>query len=384
MNYELPKTKTMRWLTNADAPYNSHIRNELLSGPFSSKGVLWVGWFNSLVMCTVAVTLHPNRFFIAWFIIDSMTWASRLALLYWINNKGHPKPNWVTDLSLLLGLIWAAELGMGTAGCLISGDVILQILGCTSMVSVNAAIAMRNQGIPRYAFAQILLTDVPMKLATLLQPEPLLRIFLLQAPLYLTGMWLLLNKLNDNVVRALLAEAKNEIRATHDPLTGLYNRIGILELIENTLTHSAHTNKPFAILYIDLDGFKSINDNHGHAEGDKALTEFGTTLKSIIRINEDYAGRMGGDEFILVMNNVGLAPATLAAQRLIDTLQQASDRCALPYALHASIGIALFEGADNSPQACAQTLIAQADGALYEAKRAGKNCFRIAKRRLAA
>lgn len=252
------------------------------------------------------------------------------------------------------------------------------------MIGVNTAIAMRNQGVPRYAFAQILLTDVPMKLATLLQPEPLLRIFLLQAPLYLTGMWLLLNKLNDNVVRALLAEAKNAIRATHDPLTSLYNRIGILELIENTLTHSAHTHKHFAILYIDLDGFKNINDNHGHAEGDKALTEFGATLKSIIRINEDAAGRMGGDEFILVMNNAGSASATLAAQRIIDTLQQASDRCALPYVLQASIGIALFEGADSSPHTSTQTLIAQADGAMYEAKRAGKNCFRIAKKRLAA
>jgi len=251
------------------------------------------------------------------------------------------------------------------------------------MVSVNAAIAMRNQGVPRYAFTQILLTDVPMKLATLFQPEPLLRIFLLQAPLYLTGMWLLLNKLNDNVVRALLAEAKNEIRATHDPLTGLYNRVGILELIENTLARSRHADKHFAVLYIDLDGFKGINDNHGHAEGDKALAEFGATLKSIVRLNQDCAGRLGGDEFILLMNNSGMTSATLAAQRIIDTLRQASERCALPYALQASIGIALFEGANGASHTCAQTLIAHADGALYEAKRAGKNCFRIAQTQFA-
>jgi diguanylate cyclase (GGDEF)-like protein len=383
MEYQLPVTKTMRWLTNADAPYDTRIRRELISGPFSSRGVLWVGWFNSLVMCTVAVTLQPSQFFIAWLIIDSMIWVSRLALLYWITKHGSQKHPCAIDLSLLLGLVWAAELGVGTAGCLISGDTILQVLGCTSMVSVNAAIAMRNQGVPRYAFTQILLTDVPMKLATLFQPEPLLRIFLLQAPLYLTGMWLLLNKLNDNVVRALLAEAKNEIRATHDPLTGLYNRVGILELIENTLTRTRHADKNFALLYIDLDGFKSINDNHGHAEGDKALAEFGATLKSIVRLNQDSAGRLGGDEFILLMNNSGVTSATLAAQRIIETLQQASDRCARPYALQASIGIALFEGANGASPTCAQTLIAHADGALYEAKRAGKNCFRIAQTQFA-
>lgn len=362
--YALPNQRLLRWLVTSRDPLDENLLRQLLAGPFSSRGSMFVGALNSLLISWTCALLHPTPLFIGWMILDTLIWITRLLLLHCIQLMEGLAPPRLSEVSLLLGLLWTATLGLGTAACVLSGDVVLQVLGCTSAVAMNGAITMRNQGIPRYAFLQILLTDIPMKLATLFQPEPMLRLFLLQAPLYLTANWMLLERLNRTLVRALTAEVDSRWHATHDSLTGLYNRAGILALLEGALYRPRSESGRVAVFYIDLDDFKGVNDSQGHAAGDRLLQACGEVLTLSVR-QSDFAGRLGGDEFLLVMQDATEDGARDLARRILGRL--------VSQGTSVSIGIALQRAMEDSP-----TLLARADQALYTTKLAGKGGFRLA------
>jgi len=368
--YALPNQPALRWLVTTRDSLDENLQQQLLAGPFSSRSAMFVGALNSLLISWTCAFLHPTPLFLGWMILDTLIWLTRLVLLHCIQLMDGLAPPWLSEVSLVLGLLWTATLGVGTAACVISGDGVLQVLGCTSAVAMNGAITMRNQGIPRYAFLQILLTDVPMNLATLFQPEPMLRLFLLQAPLYLTANWILLDRLNRTLVRALTAELDSRWHATHDSLTGLYNRAGILALLEGALHRPRSGSGRVAVFYIDLDDFKGVNDVQGHAAGDRLLQTCGEVLTLSVR-QSDFAGRLGGDEFLLVVQDATENGAQDLARRILGRL--------VPQGTSVSIGIALQRTTEDSP-----ALLARADQALYTAKLAGKGGFSLADARASA
>ena len=161
--------------------------------------------------------------------------------------------------------------------------------------------------------------------------------------------------------------------ARHDALTGLLNRRGLARELERILSGAAITedNAP-AVLYLDLDGFKPVNDKLGHGAGDEVLREVAARLKQSVRTDELVA-RLGGDELAIVIRQAGVAAVTALAQRIIHELER-------PYPLTSgttvtigtSIGIAFATA--NEP---ADHLIERADKALYDAKQAGKGTYRI-------
>lgn len=166
-------------------------------------------------------------------------------------------------------------------------------------------------------------------------------------------------------------------RAEHDPLTGLRNRSGADAGIDRLLLESASEHTPLSVLYLDLDGFKRVNDQHGHKAGDQVLVECARRMRRVIRRGSDLCARMGGDEFVVVMP--GTAPSEVhlseVALALIESLQQ-------PYALEdgtlvhigASVGIACCPQHGHSRK----ELLHMADMALYEVKRTGKSTFALA------
>ncbi|WP_460948793.1 GGDEF domain-containing protein [Pseudomonas marginalis] len=372
-HHSFPRTSFIRWFVQDNEKLDRDIRLKLLKGPLSSRAALAAAGLNTLLVCSVAVILHPTVFFICWWVADIVIWIIRWFLLQRFLTREASKLPYAADLSLLFGLIWAAEIGVGTAACVISMDPVLQVLACTSAVSMNGAIAMRNQGIPRYAFTQILLTDIPLKLATLFQPEPMLRVLILQAPMYLTGLWVLLNNLNANLTKAYIAEAQSTHSATHDKLTGVLNRLGILNMLTASLSSNAKEDAGFFVLYLDLDGFKKINDANGHATGDGVLVSFSAMITEVVR-KSDVVARIGGDEFIVLMPGTDKASAILVAERIIKTLGDYTDTHADYDGLGVSIGIT--ESAPARPESVDQ-ILSRADIAMYEAKSAGKNCYRF-------
>ena len=156
--------------------------------------------------------------------------------------------------------------------------------------------------------------------------------------------------------------------ARHDPLTDLPNRATLHQVLSARLTSEA--GQPCAVLYVDLDRFKPINDTFGHAVGDRLLQEVAGRLRRAVR-PQDVVARLGGNEFALM---IGLADAEgpdSTAQRILETLNQPYAVERLSLRVGASIGIAQFPMAGTDPD----TLLRSADLALYDAKRRGPNRY---------
>ncbi|MBA3058583.1 MAG: PAS domain S-box protein [Gammaproteobacteria bacterium] len=166
-------------------------------------------------------------------------------------------------------------------------------------------------------------------------------------------------------------EEVREIESRQDALTGLPNRRALFERLPQAMGRSNRSRTGFALLFIDLDGFKAVNDTWGHEAGDSLLQEMARRLSADLR-ETDAAARLGGDEFTVVLENlVALRDDAVAvAQKLLLSIAMPVQIGAASVQVSASIGIALYPtGADMSPD----QLINVADTAMYEAKRAGKS-----------
>ena len=172
-------------------------------------------------------------------------------------------------------------------------------------------------------------------------------------------------------------DAKNKLleeMAHSDPLTGLPNRRAIEEWAGRQLRGAARHGFPYWVVLADLDSFKSINDTHGHAGGDALLQKFAEILKTVIRAS-DICGRLGGDEFMLVITHVEADAIQRTVQRFCEKL--AAQQFQLgeeKVSITASFGIAGFHGKEIVDF---DTLVRRADKALYAAKRSGRNKVKV-------
>lgn len=161
--------------------------------------------------------------------------------------------------------------------------------------------------------------------------------------------------------------------ADRDPLTGSYNRRSFLTLLARNISTAGRTQSPLAIMLIDLDHFKKINDTWGHRTGDEALRHFVAVAESCMR-HGDVIGRMGGEEFAVFLPHTGLAEAEVAASRLRRAIEeQPVAHGANPLRLTASIGVAHWQSGES-----AETVLNRADQAMYRAKKRGRNRVEVA------
>jgi diguanylate cyclase (GGDEF)-like protein/PAS domain S-box-containing protein len=161
-------------------------------------------------------------------------------------------------------------------------------------------------------------------------------------------------------------------QASHDPLTGLANRRHFSQQLMACLSAVRHSEPPLAVLFIDLDGFKAINDTLGHEAGDKVLTSVARRLAQQMR-ETDVLARFGGDEFAVLCPSVaGEDEVMRIAQRLTWAIEQPLDLDGTIAEVGMSTGIALSRG-HETPDA----LLARADAAMYQAKRAGKGSWYV-------
>ena len=169
------------------------------------------------------------------------------------------------------------------------------------------------------------------------------------------------------------AEDRIRFLANHDPLTGLPNRNAFQTRLAATLDHAAVTDRGVALLYIDLDHFKDVNDVHGHATGDAVLRIVATRLRAAVEA-PSFAARVGGDEFVVMYTGFSNpTDVAILANRLVDDLHRPAELDGRALPLGASIGVSLFP--DDSMDA--DDLLTNADIALYRAKAGGRNasCF---------
>lgn len=182
-----------------------------------------------------------------------------------------------------------------------------------------------------------------------------------------------MNQQLESTVAARTAELQALLM--HDGLTGLPNRRALMQALPDAMHRAARAHKPCALLFLDMDGFKNVNDTHGHEEGDALLCQFGARLLGAVR-KTDLVARLAGDEFVVVLEGLGdaqdayeKADSLLAVLRLPYTLKRAS------VSVGASIGVALHLAEDAHDL---DAWLARADGAMYAAKRGGKNRVTLA------
>jgi diguanylate cyclase (GGDEF)-like protein/PAS domain S-box-containing protein len=157
-------------------------------------------------------------------------------------------------------------------------------------------------------------------------------------------------------------------RALQDPLTGLANRTLLDDRLRVALARAGRHGALTGVLFLDLDGFKAINDRHGHHVGDELLKAIAGRLREVLR-PADVVARLGGDEFVAICEELnGLEEAHTIASRVEVAIGAPIDTAAGPLVVHASVGLALAEG---SRKADADDLIRRADEAMYRAKHAG-------------
>jgi diguanylate cyclase (GGDEF)-like protein len=170
-------------------------------------------------------------------------------------------------------------------------------------------------------------------------------------------------------------EQQLRLKATHDALTGIYNRGALLEILEKELVRHGRDARPVSIIFADLDHFKRINDEHGHLAGDAVLREVSRRVGAVLR-PYDTLGRYGGEELLIVLPACDRDGAVEVAERVraaVATLPVDTDFGAISCSL--SIGVAV---AGEGVTIASQRLIHLADDALYRAKEGGRNRIEMA------
>lgn len=174
---------------------------------------------------------------------------------------------------------------------------------------------------------------------------------------------------------ASLKRTNDELQriALHDPLTKLPNRVLLEDRIQQAIVHAQRGKHMCAVLFVDLDRFKTINDSLGHVTGDELLRAVAARLKSTIRVG-DTVSRLGGDEFVILLREVGdVNTATAVASKILKALRGPVRAHEHELFVTPSIGISLYPVHGNT----AQVLVTCADAAMYNAKQAGRNTFKV-------
>jgi diguanylate cyclase (GGDEF)-like protein len=367
--YSLPRWRLTRWLAEAGAEATPDIRAALIGSLYGTLPIFAGGVVNTIAVSLLITLRNPSWPFILWFGFELVCCLARLWILIFSQRRAARGLSTPTDLYLVLGVAWAAGVGYGSFITVISGDWVSATLACLSAAAMVGGISFRNFGAPRLAAVMILLTLGPLCIAALMTDQPILLITLMQIPFYLFSMTMAGFKLNGMLISTMRAERQHAFNARHDMLTGLQNRSGLAEALDGRLARTARGTGRLALIYLDLDGFKAVNDTFGHMAGDRLLQLVADRLRTIIRTG-DLVARIGGDEFIILTEQTGEAQLLGFGERLIRELS-------VPYALDnkhqvsvgASVGIALApeHGRDMT------SLLTVADVALYRAKSDGKS-----------
>jgi diguanylate cyclase (GGDEF)-like protein len=282
--------------------------------------------------------------------------------------RGKPRP--------LLGIMISAGLsmasfGFGSAASLLTGDVALITISLSGAMGVVAGLATRWAALPRPAITTMVLTMAP-PVVVLMSKGGVQVLAALVIIFVVISIASFTQHNQENLLAAISAEDMHRRMAQTDHLTGLANRAQLTRQMalacQELPLASGNRGRRFAVLYIDLDGFKAINDNHGHAAGDEILQRVADCLRQSSG-PEEMVARIGGDEFVVLLRDADALTARAVADEIIAAISR-EHRIGDGRALRVgcSVGICLAPEQGREPE----TLLARADAALYDVKNQGK------------
>ena len=353
--------RVSRWLLDIGEDVPATVRARLTASMYGSLTIYFGAIANTIAVACVLALRVGSPLLYAWAALEIVLAAVRLMVLISCRRAADEGRDGPVDVYILLSLLWGAGLGLGTFAATMSGDLMAALIASVSSAAMLGGLAFRYFAAPRLACAMLVVATLPGALACILSGRPLLLVVGLQIPLYVLVMTRAAWWMNRILVKALCAERENAHRAHHDALTGLMNRSGLADVVAAT-----SPDVRLGCLFLDLDGFKRVNDTMGHAAGDDLLAMVADRLRGTLQPG-DIVARIGGDEFLLV------APITTANHARLRGEAMIAAVAGLPYVIGAqgvligaSVGAALQgEGARDLDE-----MIAAADEALYRAKSA--------------
>jgi len=372
--YSAPRWRFTRWIAEPGRDVPAEIRAALVGSLFGTLSIFFGGILNTLMVATV-ITLHLRRpEFMAWLALEAAICVLRIVVLFAARRAAREQRPTLTDWHILLTLAWAASVGGGAYLSVLSGDWLSAAMACLSAAAMCGGICFRNYGAPRMTAMMILLTLGPICVGALQAHEPVFLLTLLQLPVYVFSMTSASFRMNAMVVATMRSERENAHRARHDSLTGLLNRSTLLADIREASAQRMAAGRFLTLLYMDLDGFKPVNDSYGHGSGDELLVRVGERLRGAVP-GRGLVYRIGGDEFVIVLRNESEQSVQSLAN---DLLREVSTPYVLSSGHHARLGVSIGIAHVRPDGLTADDILHLADRALYRAKAQGKGQFQFA------
>ena len=362
-----PLVRLFDWLTalptEEAACYRTDIMGMVTLRPFS----LLVSSAGVLTMSLLAMLLSHQFWAAVWFAADVVLLAWRFVVAWRYQARGGAIPEAVARRMLCLAFFIFILFSAGCTATLLTAIRPLPMIATVSMMGLVAGLATRWAALPRLAIPAITLYSVPFCIAGLYSDGGNFTAGAVQFLLVTAGTAALTLQNHRILVAMFRAERKARALAETDVLTGLPNRAGLLSRL-----HRRHADQPLsgeatiALLFVDLDRFKAVNDAHGHSAGDATLIALGRRIAEVAAPH--FTCRLGGDEFVVMVEGGEVALAASMARRVAAALAQPLFGIApQPIVAGGSVGIAFgTPGRFDSEQ-----LLAEADAALYVAKRSG-------------
>jgi len=366
--YTLPRGRPASWLLHAGNDVPLEIRVALAGSLFGTLPIFMGGVLNTIAVAWALERRHPETLFKLWLLVELVVCVARLFVLVAARRRALRGQPTLTDLYVLLAPVWGATVGYGALVSVLSGDWVAATLSFLSAAAVVCGICFRNFGAPRLVAVMIFLSLGPCCVGALFAGEPVMLLTLVQIPFYLFAMSAAAWRLNGLMVTTMKAERENDRRARHDGLTGLLNRAGLFHAAKHGEGDFSRLRPGMALLFLDLDGFKPVNDAYGHDVGDQLLVRVAQRLRSVAGAGALVA-RLGGDEFAIVTGHAPAQPPYEFAERLIGELEK-------PFELdtHVSVCVGVSVGIAMVPAEGSEidSVLRAADEAMYVAKRQGK------------
>jgi diguanylate cyclase len=358
----------LRWLLGSLADAPPRVRARMLESVPTTPLSLGFYSVTLFVICATAVYITRAPWAWAWLLVSIPLSAWRIIHPLIEHRRNRPKP--LLSIMLSSGMTMTA-FGLGCAACIATGNIALTTMVMSGTIGVLGGLATRWAAVPRAAIFTMLLATLPTMLVLGAEGGIYILAAVSMAFVVLSiGAFTVHNQ--EYLLAAITAEELHRRMAQTDHLTGLANRAELLHQMAAacaTLPPAGSSRSHgFAVLYIDLDGFKAINDNHGHAAGDEILQRVADGLRQVTGPDEVVA-RIGGDEFVVMLRDGDALTARAVAEEIIASISR-EHRLADGRVLRVgcSVGVCLAPDQGREPE----VLLARADAALYEVKNQGK------------
>lgn len=363
-----------RWLTKPRRFDTPEIRERLIRSMFERRLAVLFGVLTSVATAITALVLTGALWPVAWIVTEIVLFAGRYRNVERIATKPEQERHRAYARLVFFGVAWSVTYGLGQFACATSGIDLLIVMGAINTAGAVGNIASRNASLPRLGTIAMVFAGLPFGFGLYLHGAPEMLMVFVMATLLTGGMVLVMLQNHEIMLRMINAEWTNHLAARTDRLTELPNRIHLEERLMDLCDDlSTMPGAPsFAVLCLDLDGFKAVNDQFGHAAGDTLLRAVAGRIVQSIR-DRDIACRVGGDEFVLLLPDTSASEASFVAARLITAISRPYD-IGIDHLVRigVSVGSAVAEEPGESPQG----LLDRADQALYSAKAAGKGVHR--------